>query len=1112
MAMAMSMSSVDIFLKVRRITKGDTKQVITHTNIGNRDMKIYGGSYNIDAKDLTAFFRAYVKTAFVGAGNTREPVLKANAMYYLTEKQLDQNGAITIDMDMKYHSKDVNRRLHDESFLIEVIRLYLNELFSKMADMDQLRKTYGYDHIRFNVYVMQKDHVVVDAKNHSVLKDGVHIIIGLGLDRNHQVALRELVLPKAAALLEATGLPLINQVDDVFDLAVSSANANWQMYGSRKPGCDTYKLSYHYEWSVKLDQNASPDQDDRLLFQYRTVYSRTPIPTAEGDEGGPSLVVLERSDSASPSSSQPCSSQPSSQSSSQPSSQPSSSSSSQPCDWMVLDQKIAQFPDHMDLDWVTSYDGRHRINGHFCIAEQFHMLSARHDAHEHVPIRKDINASASQRPASQRPASQRPATRTDGQALPLVPFVPFHVTAMSFDLGTINDVADIVAATDKLLQFYRDNRCKNPHLFVDNENQPIDLLEIHDYVDILPASYYEMGQGTYMRWMKVGWALKNTSEHLFPLWLKFSAKATGFRITDIADMHHTWERKSQPRNSAPITWKSIRYWAKDEDPERAKKIYNSNIYEYMDNTLSSSDFNETDVANVLYKMYGDRFICADIKTNKWYTFVRHRWKENDCATTLRKMLTGEMTTMLLHIIGKKLTSAIDPEPEQTDNGNDDDEDESAKEQKAHENKKNEIKFKRLSVVKANISRTSHKRNIMHEAMHEFKDECFAENLNKNPYLLGFDNGVYDFTERRFRPGRADDYITLSTNLNYVPIDRSNEDDVRCLAEIEDFFRQLFPEPDVCEYMWKHLASCVLGTVLHETINIYVGKGRNGKTKLTELMKMALGDYYGDVPVALVTQSRAKVGGTTSEVAQLRFTRYAVMQEPSKGDKINDGVLKQLTGGDQINARELYQTAFSFQPMFKLVLATNNLPEIGSNDDGIWRRVRVVKYLSKFCEEPYKDETAQQCKYQFPVDVDIKVKFHEWVGVFIARLIEIALETKGHVVDCASVTEASNLYRNKQDYMTAFFNAYVVRDTSGAKKPPYITKSSLNERFALWFKGHYGQNVPRGVEIYEYMDSRCGHHVSGNGGKWVGYYLSSAETTPSAVEEEDDEEGGAAVAL
>ena len=86
------------------------------------------------------------------------------------------------------------------------------------------------------------------------------------------------------------------------------------------------------------------------------------------------------------------------------------------------------------------------------------------------------------------------------------------------------------------------------------------------------------------------------------------------------------------------------------------------------------------------------------------------------------------------------------------------------------------------------------------------------------------------------------------------------------------------------------------------------------------MTKVLGDYKGTVPITLITQKRPGIGGTSSEIVQLRGVRYAVMQEPSKGDKINEGIMKEITGGDPIQGRALFKETVTFIPQFKLVVA------------------------------------------------------------------------------------------------------------------------------------------------------------------------------------------------
>jgi hypothetical protein len=116
-------------------------------------------------------------------------------------------------------------------------------------------------------------------------------------------------------------------------------------------------------------------------------------------------------------------------------------------------------------------------------------------------------------------------------------------------------------------------------------------------------------------------------------------------------------------------------------------------------------------------------------------------------------------------------------------------------------------------------------------------------------------------------------------------------------EITEFMEQLFPDPLLNKYMWQHMAASLKGTNENQVFNIYTGTGRNGKSKLVDLISMALGDYKATVPITLVTSRRTTIGGASPEIAQLKGIRYACMQEPSENMSINEGVMKELTGGD-----------------------------------------------------------------------------------------------------------------------------------------------------------------------------------------------------------------------
>ena len=343
-------------------------------------------------------------------------------------------------------------------------------------------------------------------------------------------------------------------------------------------------------------------------------------------------------------------------------------------------------------------------------------------------------------------------------------------------------------------------------------------------------------------------------------------------------------------------------------------------------------------------------------------------------------------------------------------------------------------------------------------------------IKLNKYLLCFSNGVVDFKNKVFRSGYPQDYITKSTNIPYLPLQLDNPEHITIQNEIVDFMEKLFPQPALNKYMWEHLASSLIGVNINQTFNIYRGSGKNGKSKLTELMTMALGEYKGTVPITLVTEKRNCIGGTSSEIIQLKGVRYAVMQEPSKDAKINEGVMKELTGGDPLQGRALYAESETFNPQFTLVVCTNSLFEINSNDDGTWRRIRIVDFLSKFMADKEMVH-SEKADYVFPEDKNLDQKLPIWAPLFAYMLVQKAFDTEGIVKDCDEVLASSNKYRQGQDHISGFIGEMVVKTDDSKDR---IKKKELSEQFKVWFQDNQGfRKMPKGSELYEYMDKKFG---------------------------------------
>ena len=101
-----------------------------------------------------------------------------------------------------------------------------------------------------------------------------------------------------------------------------------------------------------------------------------------------------------------------------------------------------------------------------------------------------------------------------------------------------------------------------------------------------------------------------------------------------------------------------------------------------------------------------------------------------------------------------------------------------------------------------------------------------------------------------------------------------------------------------------------------------------------------------MPVTLITAKRTSSSAATPELAQTKGARLAYLQEPDTKTKINVGLMKELTGGDKIQARALYHDPIEFKPQFKMVLCCNDKPELPPHDEGTWRRIRNTEFISE----------------------------------------------------------------------------------------------------------------------------------------------------------------------
>lgn len=224
-------------------------------------------------------------------------------------------------------------------------------------------------------------------------------------------------------------------------------------------------------------------------------------------------------------------------------------------------------------------------------------------------------------------------------------------------------------------------------------------------------------------------------------------------------------------------------------------------------------------------------------------------------------------------------------------------------------------------------------------------------LDSDPYLLGVRNGIVDLSSGQHLPNYPESLITRYCNADF-------EDDATCTSWTA-FLDQIF-EGDVAtiDCVQRLLGCSLLGLGTEEILIICYGHGSNGKSVFNNVVHKILGGYAITAPPSLLTARRKDDTSPRNDLAALAGARYVSINETQAGDRLDEQVVKILAGREPISARFLNQEFFEFDPTFTPWLRTNHKPIITGEDDGIWRRLVLLRFGRKFTDEE-KDPNLEQ---------------------------------------------------------------------------------------------------------------------------------------------------------
>ena len=306
-------------------------------------------------------------------------------------------------------------------------------------------------------------------------------------------------------------------------------------------------------------------------------------------------------------------------------------------------------------------------------------------------------------------------------------------------------------------------------------------------------------------------------------------------------------------------------------------------------------------------------------------------------------------------------------------------------------------------------RTKHRaENVLYDAGGEPAIALAGDEWDHSPDLLAMKNGVVDLQTGLLQNGRQEDYIRF-----HVPVDWKGLD---CPCPTwEKFIGDIFNwDAEMIAFIQRLFGYATTGHTREHRLPIFWGEeGRNGKTTLFETLRNLLGDDLCiSIPTDTLMDTRRSGDSTQPFLYELRGKRLAYASESKDGQKLNLGLIKQLTGGDTLNVRTLYTRPVRFQPTHKIMLLTNHRPTIPADDPATWERILLIPMLMRFVDHPTQPNERQK--------EDLRDKLRPEASGILTWLVRGNLEWRKQGLNPpASVLVATNEYREEEDTLAQF---------------------------------------------------------------------------------------------
>jgi putative DNA primase/helicase len=212
-------------------------------------------------------------------------------------------------------------------------------------------------------------------------------------------------------------------------------------------------------------------------------------------------------------------------------------------------------------------------------------------------------------------------------------------------------------------------------------------------------------------------------------------------------------------------------------------------------------------------------------------------------------------------------------------------------------------------------------------------------MDNRPDLVNLANGEYNTETKELEPHVPEHYMTRMMGAKHDP--------EAIAPNWTKFLEQVLPDEDVRRYVQRAVGYSLLGSADERAFFIIHGPSGTGKSQFLSTLEHAFGSYATTAAEGTFRLNREGGNGPTNDLNDLRGKRLVTTSETAEGTSFNESLMKRLTGQDSITSRGLYQENVKWTPECAIWLATNYPPRFNSDDDAIWKRAKLVPFMTRF---------------------------------------------------------------------------------------------------------------------------------------------------------------------